>query len=95
MYAVIIAGGKQYRVAEGDTIEVERIPAEIGAKVELPVILKVDGEKVDTGKATAAAEIIRHGKDKKITVYKYKPKKNVRRKQGHRQPFTVVKILSV
>ena len=95
MYAVIIAGGKQYRVAEGDTIEVERIAAEIGSKIELPVILKVDGEKVDTAKATASAEIVRHGKDKKITVYKYKPKKNVRRKQGHRQPFTVIKILSV
>lgn len=94
MYAVIISGGKQYRVSEGDTVEVEKIDLEVGAKVELDAIIKVDGEKIENG-GKVTAEIAKHGKNKKIIVFKYKPKKNERRKQGHRQPFTVIKILSV
>ena len=94
MYAVIISGGKQYRVSEDDTVEVEKIDLEVGAKVELDAIIKVDGEKIENG-GKVTAEIVKHGKNKKIIVFKYKPKKNERRKQGHRQPFTVIKILSV
>lgn len=95
MYAVVVTGGKQYRVSEGDTIEVERLSAQVGEKVELPVVLKVDGENVDNAEGKVTAEVVRHGRNKKIIVFKYKPKKNQRRKQGHRQPFTVLKILSL
>jgi len=94
MYAVVISGGKQYRVSEGDTIEVEKLALNVGDKVELETIIKVDGEKIENG-GKAIAEVIKHGKNKKIIVFKYKPKKNERRKQGHRQPFTVIKILSI
>ena len=92
MYAVIVSGGKQYKVAEGDVIEVEKLALEIGAKVELPVLLTVDGDKVVAGgdvKVKATAEVLAQGKDKKIVVFKYKAKKNVRKKLGHRQPFTI------
>ncbi len=98
MYAVIETGGKQYRVAEGDVIEVEKLTAEVGAKVELPVILTVDGETIVSGNdvsAKAVAEVVAQGKDKKIIVFKYKAKKNIRKKQGHRQPFTKLKIVSI
>ena len=95
MYAVIISGGKQFRVSEGDEIEVEKLSNEVGDKVELKSILKVDGETVSTEAGVATAEVLAHGKGKKITVYKYKAKKNSRKKQGHRQPFTRIKILSI
>ncbi len=98
MYAVIVSGGKQYKVAEGDVIEVEKLALEIGAKVELPVLLTVDGDKVVAGgdvKVKATAEVLAQGKDKKIVVFKYKAKKNVRKKLGHRQPFTKLKIVSI
>ncbi len=98
MYAVIETGGKQYKVAIGDVIEVEKLDAEVGAVVELPVLLTVDGENVVAGDAVAlklGAEVLAHGKGKKILVFKYKAKKNVRKKQGHRQPFTKVKIVSL
>ncbi|MCI8612180.1 MAG: 50S ribosomal protein L21 [Clostridia bacterium] len=96
MYAVIEAGGKQFKVAEGDTLKVEKINAEPGASVEFAVLMTVDGEKISAGKDVegmkAAAKIVAHGKDKKIIVFKYKPKKNERKKKGHRQQFTTVKI---
>lgn len=98
MYAVIVSGGKQYKVAEGDVIEVEKLALEVGAKVELPVLLTVDGDNVVAGgdvKVKATAEVLAQGKDKKVVVFKYKAKKNVRRKLGHRQPFTKLKIVSI
>lgn len=95
MYAVVISGGKQFRVSEGDEIEVEKLNSSIGDKVELKSILKVDGETVSTETGVATAEVLAHGKGKKVVVYKYKAKKNSRRKQGHRQPFTRIKILSI
>ncbi len=98
MYAVIVSGGKQYKVAEGDVIEVEKLALEVGAKVELPVLLTVNGDEVVAGNdvtAKATAEVLAHGKDKKIVVFKYKAKKNVRKKLGHRQPFTKLKIVSI
>lgn len=95
MYAVIVTGGKQFRVSEGDEIEVEKLDNNVGDKIELESILKVDGENVSTEKGKVSAEVLAHGKNKKITVFKYKAKKNSRRKQGHRQPFTRIKILSV
>lgn len=94
MYAIIEAGGKQIRVGEGEVLNVEKLNGNAGDKVEFPVLLKVDGESVSTDKGIATAEIISHGKAKKVVVFKYKAKKNERKKQGHRQQFTRVKILS-
>ncbi|MCL2370668.1 MAG: 50S ribosomal protein L21 [Firmicutes bacterium] len=95
MYAIVVTGGKQYKVVEGDILDVELLDGAVGAKVDLPVLmLSGDNPKVgkDVGSKTVKAEIVAHGKDKKIVVYKYKPKKNVRKKQGHRQMFTRIKI---
>ncbi len=95
MYAVLVTGGKQFRVSEGDEIEVEKLDGEVGDKVELKSILKVDGEAVSTEAGSVTAEILGFGKGKKVTVFKYKAKKNSRKKQGHRQPYTRIKILSI
>lgn len=99
MYAIVETGGKQYKVAENDVINVEKLDAKIGDKVNLNVLMVVDGEKVKTGKdvkdAQVVAQVLEHGKDEKIVVFKYKAKKNYRRTQGHRQPFTALKIVSV
>ena len=98
MYAVIETGGKQYRVSEGDVIEVEKLEAAVGDKVELPVLFTADGDVVTAGKdvtVKATAEVLGQGKNKKIVVFKYKAKKNERKKQGHRQPYTKVEITAV
>jgi len=95
MYAIIVTGGKQYKVSEGDVIDVEKLPQAVGEVAELPLLM-VGGDKPKFGDElkgkTVKATVVAHGKDKKITVYKYKPKKNVRRKQGHRQLFSRIKI---
>lgn len=98
MYAVILTGGKQYRVAEGDVIEVEKLEGEAGTKVEMQVLMTVDGDKVDASadlSCKATAEIVSQGRGKKLIVFKYKAKKNVRKKMGHRQSFTRVKIVKI
>jgi large subunit ribosomal protein L21 len=99
MYAVIVTGGKQYKVSAGDVIQVEKLALEPGTKTEFPVIFLADGEKVVSGKEAeglkAKAEIVGLIKSDKIIVYKYKAKKNVRKKQGHRQRYTQVKITSI
>lgn len=94
MYAIVETGGKQYRVQKGDVFNVEKLPAEVGETIVLDRVMAVkkDGE-LKVGKpyvegASVSARVVKHGKDKKIIVFKYKPKKNYRRKQGHRQPFT-------
>lgn len=96
MYAVVETGGKQFKVSEGDVIKVEKINREPGTEIELPVLMTVEGEKIACGAdvegVKAKAKIVAHGKDKKIIVYKYKPKKNERKKKGHRQQFTTVRI---
>ena len=95
MYAIVLCGGKQYKAAEGDVIEVEKLRAEAGDKVELEVLMTVDGEKILTGNdvtAKVSAEVLGHNKARKVVVFKYKPKKNVRKKKGHRQTFTRLKI---
>jgi len=98
MYAVIETGGKQYRVTEGDTLFIERLDAEAGNEVKFDRVLAIiDGETVNFGAPTVSgaavtAEVLKNGKAKKVIVYKMKPKKNYRRKQGHRQPYTQVKI---
>ena len=100
MYAIIRTGGKQYKVSEGDVIFVEKLDNEIGTTVSFDVLMLCDGETVKVGAPTVAGakvegEIVDHGKAKKVIVFKYKPKKNIRKKQGHRQPYTKVKITSV
>ncbi len=100
MYAIVVTGGKQYKVTEKETIKVEKIEANVGDKINLDVFMVVDGEKVNVGSpyvkgAVVEAEVLNHDKAKKITVFRYKPKKNVRRKLGHRQPFTTLKIVSI
>ena len=79
MYAIIETGGKQYRVSEGDVLEVEKLDGAVGEKVELPVVMTADNGAVTVGadcKAKATAEIVAHGKGKKIIVFKYKAKNN-------------------
>ena len=98
MYAVIVTGGKQFKVGVGDVIEVEKLEGEAGAKVEFPAIMTVDGENVAVGgdvKVKVAGEIVKQGKTKKVVVFKYKAKKNERVKNGHRQAFTKVKITKI
>lgn len=101
MYAIIETCGKQYKVSEGDVVFFEKLEAEEGKKVKFDnVILVSDGKKVEVGTpyvkgAKVEGKVIAHGKAKKIIVFKYKAKKNYRRKQGHRQPFTKVEITSI
>ena len=96
MYAIIDNGNKQYKVAEGDVVKVEKLTAEVGAEVSFKVLMVSDenGVKVggDVANATVTATVVKQDKAKKIIVFKYKAKKNERKKQGHRQPFTAVKI---
>ena len=98
MYAVIATGGKQYRVAEGDVLFVEKLAGELDEQVVFSDVLTVveDGSvKIGTpylAGAKVTAKVLKQGKDKKILVYKYKSKANYRRRQGHRQPFTKVVI---
>ncbi|MCM1324899.1 MAG: 50S ribosomal protein L21 [Acetobacter sp.] len=100
MFAIIQTGGKQYKVSEGDVISVEKLENAVGDKVKLEVMLVSDNGQVVAGNpvvksAECVAEVLAHGKGDKIVVFKYKPKKNERKKQGHRQPFTQLKILSI
>jgi large subunit ribosomal protein L21 len=98
MYAIIKTGGKQYQVSEGDVISVEKLNGANGETIVFDEILVVskDGElqigaPVVTG-ATVEGTVVQQGKEKKVIVFKYKPKKDYRKKQGHRQPFTRIKI---
>ena len=100
MYAIANISGKQYKVEAGATIVVDRLNAEVGESVSFPVMLTVDGSKVKAGNpvikdVVAMAKVVAHVQDKKITVFKYKPKKNERKKQGHRQPYTKITVESI
>ncbi|MDQ7801987.1 MAG: 50S ribosomal protein L21 [Armatimonadota bacterium] len=97
MYAVVETGGKQLRVSEGQTVRVERIPGEPGQEVVLDRVLMVSGEQTLVGTpwipgARVVARIVQQGKGRKVTVFKYKPKVRYRRKRGHRQLFTALRI---
>jgi large subunit ribosomal protein L21 len=98
MYAIIETGGKQYKVQEGDVLFIEKLEAEDGASVTFDRVLAVSteggltaGTPLVSG-AAVTAKVEKHGKGQKVVVYKYKPKKNYHKKQGHRQPYTKVTI---
>ncbi len=100
MYAIVNISGRQYKVEAGQTIIVDRLNAEIGEELSFPVLMTVDGGKVKTGSpvikdVVAKVKVLSHVRDKKITVFKYKPKKNERKKQGHRQPYTKITVESI
>ena len=99
MYAVIKTGGKQYKVAAGDEIFVEKLEGEAGEKITFDEVLAVSDEKgIKAGadlKANVEAEVVKQGKNKKVVVLKYKAKKGYRRKNGHRQPYTRVRITAI
>ena len=101
MYAIIEACGKQYKVAEGDVVFFEKLDTEEGKKVTFSNVVLVSNEgKVEIGNPyvkgyKVEGKVVSHGKGKKIVVFKYKVKKNYRRKQGHRQPYTKVEITSI
>lgn len=99
MYAVIKSGGKQYRVAQGDVVRLELLTNEPGESVELPVMM-LGGETAKIGTplvegASVKAEVIEHGKGKKIYINKFKAKSNYRRRTGHRQRYTAVRITEI
>ena len=101
LHAIIETGGKQYRVGEGDIVFIEKLPVEAGEEVTFDKVLAVMGDGttaigapvVEGAKVTA--KVVKNGKGKKIHIFKYKPKKGYRRRQGHRQPYTQVQIESV
>lgn len=100
MYAIVKTGGKQYKVAPGDKINVEKIPAEVGETIALDAICIVDGTKVEADPAVAAktkveAKVLNQFKDKKQLVFKFKKRKGYKKLQGHRQPLTRIQIVTV
>lgn len=100
MYAIVVTGGKQYKVAEGDVLYIEKLDAEAESNVTFDTVLAVgteDGFKAgkDCANATVEAKVLKNGKGKKITVFTYKPKKDEKRKKGHRQPYTKVEITKI
>ena len=101
MHAIIETGGKQYKVAEGDTLYIEKLNVEAGETVTFDKVLAVlDGDKATFGApvvdgASVTANVVKNGKGKKIRIFKYNPKKGYRKRQGHRQPYTKVEITKV
>ena len=100
MFAVIETGGKQYKIENGSLIYIEKLDAAEDEIVEFPVVAYSDEQGLKLGKpyvkgVTVKGRIVKNGKQKKITVFTYKPKKNAKRKMGHRQPYTMVRIESV
>lgn len=99
MYAIVTSGGKQYKVEKDQIVKVEKLDANVGDKVELAVVMLCDEGNVvigaDAAKASVVAEVVAQDKAKKIIVFKYKAKKNERKRQGHRQPYTALKIAEI
>ena len=100
MYAIVKTGGKQYRVAEGDVIEVEKLDGAPGDAVTLPAVLLVDGETLVTEASRLAdvavtGEVVEHTKGPKIRIHKFKNKTGYHKRQGHRQPLTRVKVTGI
>ena len=100
MYAVIKTGGKQYRVAKGDKISVEKLPGNVGDAISFDEVLLLGGESLKLGKplvsgAKVEAKILEHGRGEKVIIFKFRRRKNYRRKTGHRQPFSTVQITDI
>ncbi|HMA47978.1 MAG TPA: 50S ribosomal protein L21, partial [Frankiaceae bacterium] len=100
MYAVVRSGGKQHRVAVGDVVEVERLPGAVGGTVSLPAVLVVDGGSVIADAERLAgipvtADVLAVAKGPKIKIFKYKNKTGYRKRQGHRQPLTVLRVTGI
>ena len=100
MYAIIKTGGKQYKAEVGKFIDVEKLDAEVGAEVTFEALMIVDGDAVKVGTPVVdgvkiVGKVLKQDKQKKVIVFKYKPKKDYRKKQGHRQPYTRVQISSI
>lgn len=95
MYAIIFTGGKQYRVEVGDNLRVEKIEAAIGDIVKIPTLLTSKDGVINEKPKMVSAKIVEHGKGDKLNIFKYKPKKNERKRMGHRQPYTKITILEI
>ena len=100
MYAIVRSGGKQHKVAEGDVFETEKVDSEVGTSVTLPAVLLVDGEDVTSGaddlkKVSVTAEVVSHTKGPKIMILKYKNKTGYKKRQGHRQRLTRLRITGI
>ena len=100
MYAIVKTGGKQYKVAVGDVVEVEKVPGDVGAAVALPALLVVDGSDVTTGAdalsgVSVSGEVVAHTKGPKIKILHYKNKTGYKRRQGHRQQLTQVRVTDI
>jgi len=100
MYAIVKTGGKQYKVAEGDVIEVEKLAGDPGAAVTLPAVLLVDGPSVTSAAGaladvTVSGEVVAHTKGPKIVIHKFKNKTGYHKRQGHRQPLTKVRVTGI
>ena len=99
MYAIFENGSKKYKSGVGDLVKVEKLDVAVGTTVTFPVVLTADEKGIQVGKEVekvkVTCEVVSQGKDKKIIVFKYKAKKNVRKKQGHRQPYTQVKVTAI
>jgi large subunit ribosomal protein L21 len=95
MFAVLKIGGKQYRAGRDAELVVDHLSGEVGDALEVPVAFVADGDDFDLSERTARVEILEHLKGEKIHIYKYKPKKNHRKKAGHRQARTRIKVLEV
>ncbi len=99
MYAVIKTGGKQYKVTVGEKLKVEQIPAELDSQIELEVLMIADGEKLKLGAEAAqtkvVAKVVAHGRGEKVRIFKMRRRKHYQKRQGHRQNFTQIEILSI
>ena len=100
MYAIVKTGGKQYKVAQGDIIEIEKLEGKPGAAVDLSAVMVVDGSSVtvaaeELAKASVSAEVVAHTKGPKIIIHKFKNKTGYHKRQGHRQKLTVLKVTGI
>jgi large subunit ribosomal protein L21 len=100
VYAIVRSGGKQHKVVEGDVFETEKVDGEVGFAVTLPALLLVDGDTVTSAadqlkKASVTAEVVAHTKGPKIKILKYKNKTGYRKRQGHRQPLTQLRVTGI
>ena len=99
VYAIVRAGGRQEKVSVGDLVTLDRVPAETGGSVELPALMLVDGDEVKAGADAAGvkvtAEVVSHSRGKKVVIMKYKNKTGYKKRQGHRQDLTRLKVTGI